>query len=171
MIADEVFLDYADGTEPPSTFASDSPALTFTLSGLSKISLLPQMKLGWIVVSGPDELVHAADAAAGRDRRHLPFPEHAWAACACRNVKPCATICRRKCSKDSARIWNFSIRTYAARFGRSPETRRGLVRRAARSRYEVQMRTWRSSCSRIAMYLCIRDTSSISRAMASWSSA
>src|SRR4029077_19689014 len=27
------------------------------LSGLSKISLLPQMKLGWIVVSGPDELV------------------------------------------------------------------------------------------------------------------
>jgi alanine-synthesizing transaminase len=60
IIADEVFLDYADGTDPPCTFASDSPALTFTLSGLSKISLLPQMKLGWIVVSGPDELVDAA---------------------------------------------------------------------------------------------------------------
>jgi hypothetical protein len=60
IIADEVFLDYADGTEPPCTFASDSAALTVTLSGLSKISLLPQMKLGWMVVSGPDELVHAA---------------------------------------------------------------------------------------------------------------
>jgi hypothetical protein len=60
IIADEVFLDYADGADPPCTFASDSAALTFTLSGLSKISLLPQIKLGWIVVSGPDELVHAA---------------------------------------------------------------------------------------------------------------
>jgi alanine-synthesizing transaminase len=60
IIADEVFLDYADGADPPCTFASDSPALTFTLSGLSKISLLPQMKLGWIVVSGLDERVQAA---------------------------------------------------------------------------------------------------------------
>jgi alanine-synthesizing transaminase len=60
IIADEVFLDFADGPDPPCSFASDSPALTFTLSGLSKISLLPQMKLGWIVVSGPGELVDAA---------------------------------------------------------------------------------------------------------------
>jgi alanine-synthesizing transaminase len=60
IIADEVFLDYADGADPPCTFASGSSALTFTLSGLSKISLLPQMKLGWIVVSGPDELVDGA---------------------------------------------------------------------------------------------------------------
>jgi hypothetical protein len=60
VVADEVFLDYVDGQERPSTFASDSPALTFTLSGLSKISLLPQMKLGWIVVSGPDALVKVA---------------------------------------------------------------------------------------------------------------
>jgi len=49
-----------DGGEPPCSFAFDSPALTFTLSGLSKISLLPQMKLAWIVVSGPESLVHAA---------------------------------------------------------------------------------------------------------------
>ena len=60
LVADEVFLDYVDGKEQPSTFASDSPALMFTLSGLSKISLLPQMKLGWIVVSGPDALVKPA---------------------------------------------------------------------------------------------------------------
>ena len=60
IIADEVFLDYADSTEPARTFACESPALTFTLSGLSKISLLPQMKLAWIVVSGPEALVHTA---------------------------------------------------------------------------------------------------------------
>src|SRR5205807_5845577 len=60
IIADEVFLDYADDAEPPCSFAFDSPALTFTLSGLSKISLLPQMKLAWIVVSGPEALVHTA---------------------------------------------------------------------------------------------------------------
>lgn len=60
LISDEVFLDYADGPDVPCTFASDSSALTFTLSGLSKISLLPQMKLGWIVVCGPDPLVKAA---------------------------------------------------------------------------------------------------------------
>lgn len=60
IIADEVFLDYVDSTEPQCSFAFDSPALTFALSGLSKISLLPQMKLAWIVVSGPDSLVHTA---------------------------------------------------------------------------------------------------------------
>ena len=60
IIADEVFLDYADTAEQPCSFAFESPVLTFTLSGLSKISLLPQMKLAWIVVSGPARLVDAA---------------------------------------------------------------------------------------------------------------
>jgi len=60
IIADEVFLDYADGPELPGTFAGKSSALTFTLSGLSKISLLPQMKLAWIIVGGPEALVDTA---------------------------------------------------------------------------------------------------------------
>lgn len=60
IVADEVFLDYADGPEPQPTFAQGSEALTFTFSGLSKISLLPQMKLAWIVVSGPEKLAKAA---------------------------------------------------------------------------------------------------------------
>jgi len=60
IIADEVFLDYADTADPPRSFAFDSPALTFTLSGLSKISLLPQMKLAWIVASGPASAVEQA---------------------------------------------------------------------------------------------------------------
>src|SRR5580693_351550 len=48
LIVDEVFLDYPhDGGLRP-TFAADQNVLTFTLSGLSKISGLPQMKLAWI---------------------------------------------------------------------------------------------------------------------------
>jgi len=60
LIVDEVFLDYAhDGAVRP-TFAINRVVLTFTLSGLSKIAALPQMKLAWIVTSGPGEQVSAA---------------------------------------------------------------------------------------------------------------
>ena len=60
IVADEVFLDYASGAAPAQTFALSDAALTFTLSGLSKISLLPQMKLAWTVVSGPEAVVQTA---------------------------------------------------------------------------------------------------------------
>jgi len=60
LVADEVFLDYAHAGAPPSSFAENQAALTFTLSGLSKIAALPQMKVAWIVVSGPDEACAAA---------------------------------------------------------------------------------------------------------------
>jgi alanine-synthesizing transaminase len=60
IVADEVFLDYAAGAAPVHTFALSDTALTFTLSGLSKISLLPQMKLAWTVVSGPEAIVQTA---------------------------------------------------------------------------------------------------------------
>ena len=55
IIADEVFLDYSLGP-PALTFAANKDALTFTLSGLSKISALPQMKVAWIAASGPQSL-------------------------------------------------------------------------------------------------------------------
>jgi hypothetical protein len=58
IVADEVFLDYTSGAA--HTFAISEAALTFTLSGLSKISLLPQMKLAWTVVSGPKAVVQTA---------------------------------------------------------------------------------------------------------------
>src|SRR5919109_4468386 len=62
LIVDEVFLDYAhDGAFRP-TFAANQDVLTFTLSGLSKISGLPQMKVAWVVTSGPAE--HVANALA-----------------------------------------------------------------------------------------------------------
>ena len=86
VIVDEVFLDYslgddisaADAVELRSTgqpmaavptfslaapsFAGNQDVLTFTLSGLSKISALPQMKVAWVVTSGPPEEVQAAIA-------------------------------------------------------------------------------------------------------------
>jgi aspartate/methionine/tyrosine aminotransferase len=65
IVADEVFLDYTDerkNIDSARTFALHDAALTFTLSGLSKISLLPQMKLAWMVVSGPESLVQTAVA-------------------------------------------------------------------------------------------------------------
>jgi alanine-synthesizing transaminase len=60
LVADEVFLDYAHDGASRATFADNREALTFTLSGLSKISGLPQMKLAWIVTGGTDQQVSAA---------------------------------------------------------------------------------------------------------------
>ena len=62
LIVDEVFLDYAHDGASRQTFATNGDVLTFTLSGVSKISALPQMKLAWIVISGPGEQVNAAMA-------------------------------------------------------------------------------------------------------------
>ena len=83
LIVDEVFLDYRleqanirslharmDRTSPihpfgrdDNSFAWNSDVLTFTLSGLSKISALPQMKVAWVVTSGPEQ---EAEQAMGR---------------------------------------------------------------------------------------------------------
>lgn len=57
IIADEVFCDYAFGTNAVTTLTGDRKALTFSMSGLSKVAALPQLKLGWIAASGPG---HAA---------------------------------------------------------------------------------------------------------------
>lgn len=55
LIVDEVFLDYALAGEPEPSFAcGPHPALTFVLSGLSKVAALPQMKAAWIAAFGPE---------------------------------------------------------------------------------------------------------------------
>jgi len=56
LIVDEVFLDYPlrESTPAPQSFScGPHPALTFVLSGLSKIVGLPQMKAAWIATLGP----------------------------------------------------------------------------------------------------------------------
>ncbi len=60
LIADEVFLDYAHDRAPQRSFVANQDVLTFTLSGVSKISALPQMKVAWIATSGPAQEVEAA---------------------------------------------------------------------------------------------------------------
>ncbi|MBI4815834.1 MAG: pyridoxal phosphate-dependent aminotransferase [Deltaproteobacteria bacterium] len=58
IISDEVFADYVEengGHRRASLIGSEQ--LTFSLNGLSKVAGLPQHKLGWIVISGPEELV------------------------------------------------------------------------------------------------------------------
>lgn len=60
LIADEVFLDYAHDGAARRSFVSNEDALTFTMSGVSKISALPQMKLAWLAASGPRGLVEEA---------------------------------------------------------------------------------------------------------------
>ena len=62
IISDEVFADFAFRDDPrrfPS-FAAGSPALCFALGGLSKSCALPQLKLGWIAISGPSWQCHQA---------------------------------------------------------------------------------------------------------------
>jgi alanine-synthesizing transaminase len=60
LVIDEVFLDYALDGSPRESFAGNQDVLTFTLSGVSKISGLPQMKLAWVAVSGPGRQVGEA---------------------------------------------------------------------------------------------------------------
>jgi alanine-synthesizing transaminase len=71
LIADEVFLDYGldarkkeDQKEEQkrASFAANAEALTFTLSGLSKISAVPQIKVAWVATSGPPDEVAAGMA-------------------------------------------------------------------------------------------------------------
>jgi aspartate/methionine/tyrosine aminotransferase len=56
IIADEVFLDFTLNETAPTTFAANDAVLTFTMSGVSKICGLPQMKAAWLVVNGLAEL-------------------------------------------------------------------------------------------------------------------
>jgi alanine-synthesizing transaminase len=60
LIVDEVFLDYPHDGAYRNSFVSNRDTLTFTLSGLSKVSGLPQMKVAWLAVSGANEQVEEA---------------------------------------------------------------------------------------------------------------
>ena len=55
ILSDEVFSDYdlTEDSRRVRTLIGERQALSFSMSGLSKIAGLPQLKLGWIVINGP----------------------------------------------------------------------------------------------------------------------
>ncbi len=65
IILDEVFYDYP-GRSTPAHAQPGVEVLTFVLNGLSKICGLPQWKLGWIAVFGPEQLVSESISALER---------------------------------------------------------------------------------------------------------
>jgi hypothetical protein len=61
LIGDEVFSSYPLAVRPDaSSLRGEDRVLTFVLGGLSKSAGLPQLKLAWILASGPSALVHEA---------------------------------------------------------------------------------------------------------------
>ncbi len=67
LIVDEVFLDFpissANNESPAESFATGPhPVLTFVLSGISKVCALPQMKVAWVAVFGPESRASEAEA-------------------------------------------------------------------------------------------------------------
>lgn len=91
LIVDEVFADYGRGADenrvPCAAAYRDS--LTFVLNGFSKIVGLPQMKLAWIHVSGPDALCRQA-------REHLEFINDAYLTVATPIQNAAADILRQR---------------------------------------------------------------------------
>ena len=62
LLVDEVFLDFPVEAKVPlrSFGAGPAPVLTFVLSGLSKVAALPQMKLAWTLLRGPEAVCREA---------------------------------------------------------------------------------------------------------------
>jgi hypothetical protein len=57
IVADEVFAEYTlDAQSPATEIVQHADVLTFTLGGASKSLGLPQIKLAWTIVGGPDHL-------------------------------------------------------------------------------------------------------------------
>ena len=62
IISDEVFTDYSIIEEPDTarTMIGCDEVLSFSLNGLSKMAAMPQVKLSWMAINGPANVVTAA---------------------------------------------------------------------------------------------------------------
>ena len=149
LIADEVFLDYGRGAACETSFATTQGALAFALSGLSKLAGLPQLKLGWIALAGPEPRA-TARRASGSSSSPTPTSPSAPPC----STRPRALLALRSaaCSSRSARAWprtKAGCASAARGAPRLPRARaRGrLVRRArARARRSTRRRS-ASRCS------------------------
>ena len=106
VLCDEVFLDYAaEGAASAGTWAGESQVALFVLSGLSKVALAPQLKLGWVVVAGPVDfaleacrrLEHVADAFLSVNTpTQLALPD------LLRRAEPLRASVRARCAQSEA---------------------------------------------------------------------
>jgi len=63
IICDEVFWDFKfDESKEQISLVNNHAVLTFVLGGISKTLGLPQLKLSWIILNGPDDEVEQAKA-------------------------------------------------------------------------------------------------------------
>lgn len=61
LICDEVFADFAfERDRDRVSLVGNDQVLTFVLGGISKTLGMPQMKLSWIIINGPEDLVKKA---------------------------------------------------------------------------------------------------------------
>ena len=135
LISDEVFADYPlrPGRDAASLLG-EARALTFVLGGLSKSAGLPQVKLGWMVVSGPRRRVGAGDGAARDDLRHLSVRVHAGAGGRAGADRRGPRHSRADPAARSRRISRALERLVGAGLGDlAAAARRRVVRRAARA--------------------------------------
>ena len=170
IVADEVFLDYASESAPARTFALHDAALTFTLSGLSKISLLPQMKLAWTVVSGPQALVHAAI-----ERLEIIADTYLSPSTPVQLALPKFLALRHGLQEQLKKEFPPILRRSTMRCARRNSSRASKEKADGTRYFECRSpertKTSPSTCSNAARSWCIPDTSSIFRAMVFWCSA
>jgi alanine-synthesizing transaminase len=63
IISDEVFNEFVFGLDVFPRVASTNSPLVFTLNGFSKLFALPGMKIGWVTITGEEDLVVKSMAA------------------------------------------------------------------------------------------------------------
>lgn len=108
ILCDEVFLDYpAEGFVSPGTWAGESGVALLVVSGLSKVALAPQLKVGWIAVAGPNDfaqeacrrLEHIADGFLSVNTpAQLALPD------LLRRAEPLRASVRQRCAQNEATL-------------------------------------------------------------------
>ena len=110
-----MFADYPlEARAPRTDLAANAPVLTFSLGGASKTLGLPQVKLGWIVVGGPD---------AERARRSTVWSTSPTPTC--RSARRCSWP-RARCSRRRGRARRRSTPAWAGISRRAREIAAGF---------------------------------------------
>ena len=164
LISDEVFADYSlsEDDDRVTTLAAVEECLAFSMSGLSKVAGLPQMKLGWIVVNGPRRATREGVRKPGVGRGHLPLRQHAGAV---RRRAPAGRGRYRAAADPRALGGQSGLRARRAGrlCGQYPERGRRLVHHPAGAANPQAKRSGRSNYWSAPTCWCNPGTSTISK--------